>query len=61
MSLAIYDILGRKLISLVDEERKAGTYHEIFDTEKYNLTTGVYFYRLTINNYTETKKLLLIK
>lgn len=61
MSLAIYDILGRHLATLVDEERNPGSYYETLDANKYNLSSGVYFYTLTINSHKATKKLLLIK
>ncbi len=57
--LTVYDILGRKVSTLVNEEFEAG-YHEVnFDAS--NLPSGVYFYQLTTPNYNSTKKLLLMK
>jgi hypothetical protein len=55
----IYDILGRLTSVLVDEELKPGTYKTYFDGS--NFASGIYFYRLQINNYSETRKMVLIK
>lgn len=60
VSLKVYDVLGREVQTLVREERKnPGTYSIEFDGTK--LTSGVYFYKFTANNFTQTKKMLLIK
>jgi len=59
VTLKVYDILGRDIATLVKEYRPAGNYSIKFDGSK--TTSGVYFYRLQSGNYTETKKLLLIK
>jgi hypothetical protein len=57
--LIVYDLLGREVQTLINKELEAG-YHEInFDAS--NLTNGVYFYRIQAGNFTETKKLLLLK
>jgi photosystem II stability/assembly factor-like uncharacterized protein len=55
----VYDILGRITAVLVDEELKPGTYKTDFDGS--NFSSGVYFYHLHVNNYSETKKMILIK
>jgi len=57
--LVIYDILGREVANLIDEQLKPGTYEIEFDALNYS--SGVYFYRLITEYYTETKKLILIK
>jgi len=54
-------MLGREVATLVDENKVAGSYNYTFNTLHYTLHSGVYFYRLTAGNYSETKKLLLLK
>ena len=55
----IYDILGRKVTTLVDKKQPAGHHRAIWNANDYS--TGVYFYRLVSGNYIETKKMLLLK
>jgi len=57
--LVIYDALGREVETLVNSELNPGTYSAVWDASKYN--SGVYFYRLTTGNFTETKKMILVK
>jgi hypothetical protein len=57
--LTVHNTLGQQVANLVDEQQKEG-YHEVVFTNP-NLPSGVYFYRLQAGNYTDTKKLLLIK
>ncbi len=59
VSLKVYDVLGKEVANLVDENKNAGTYEVIFNAE--NLSSGTYIYKLTSGNFTETKKLLLLK
>ncbi len=59
VSLKIYDLLGNEITTLVNEERPAGTYETEFNAS--SLGGGVYFYKLTAGNFTETKKLVLLK
>ncbi|MCZ6775144.1 MAG: T9SS type A sorting domain-containing protein [Ignavibacteria bacterium] len=65
VALKVYDITGREVVTLVDEHKSAGTYKARFDigiaTGGRNLASGVYFYRLTAGDFSETKKLLLLK
>lgn len=59
VSLEVFDILGREVATLVSEKKIAG-YHEIeFNASK--LTSGIYFYKLRIGTYTNTKKMILLK
>jgi Secretion system C-terminal sorting domain len=58
-TLKVYDIMGREVQTLVNERLQPGTYETKFDGSQ--LTSGVYFYKLTSGDYTETKKLTLIK
>jgi hypothetical protein len=59
VSLKIYDLLGREITVLVNEELKAGVYKAEWDASAY--PSGVYFYRLAAGNFTETKKMILVK
>lgn len=59
VKLVIYDILGREVTMIVNEQLKAGTYEVTWDASKY--ASGVYFYKLTAGEFTESKKMVLIK
>jgi len=59
VSLKIYDILGREIATLINKEQKAGNYEVNFNASK--LSSGVYFYKLQAGNFSQTKKLLLLK
>lgn len=58
-NLVIYDILGRKVETLVNEVLKHGTYELDFNGNNY--TSGIYYYKLMSGDYSETKKMVLIK
>jgi hypothetical protein len=59
VSLKIYDILGREVATLINEELPAS--YQTVDFNASNLSTGIYFYRINVNNYTSVKKMILIK
>ena len=59
VSLKIHDLLGREVAILVNEEKPAGSYSVRWNAT--NIPSGVYFYRLTAEGFSETKKLSLIK
>ena len=59
VSLKIYDILGREITTLINEVKTAGIYKVNFDAS--NLSSGVYFYKLTAGNFIETKKMILLR
>ena len=61
VTLKVYDLLGREVATLVDEFKTAGSYNSRFSIRNYQLTSGIYFYRLQAGNYSETKKLILMK
>jgi hypothetical protein len=58
-NLAVYDIMGREVIVLVNEMKTAGNYSVTFDAA--NLSSGIYFYTLKSGGFVESKKMLLIK
>lgn len=59
VKLSVYDILGKEVAVLVNENQAAGTYRIEWDAVKYS--SGVYFYRLSTETYSETKRMVLIK
>lgn len=59
VSLAVYDALGHKVASLVEEEMPAGKHNINFEAK--TLTSGVYYYRIIAGSFVETKKMMLIR
>ncbi len=59
VSLKIYDMLGREVATLVNEEKPAGVYKISFDAS--NLASGVYFYQLKAGGLIQAKKMVLLK
>jgi len=59
ITLKVYDILGDEVVTLINSERSAGEYRITFDAS--TLTSGVYLYRLSAGNFTEMKKMILLK
>ncbi len=58
-SLKVYDLLGREVATLVNENLNAGTYEVDFDGS--NFASGIYFYTLEAEGFVETKKMVLVK
>jgi hypothetical protein len=52
-------MIGKEVATLVNENKTAGNYTMVFNGS--NLSSGIYFYRLTAGNFSETKKLMVIK
>jgi subtilisin-like proprotein convertase family protein len=59
VTLKIYDVLGREVITLVNEELSAGKHDVTFDASQFS--SGVYFYQLKAGDFIEIKKMILIK
>ena len=57
--LVIYNILGREIATLVNQQFKPGTYEVEWDG--INFPSGVYFYKLMSDEFSDTKKMILIK
>ena len=57
--LKVYDLLGNEVVTIVNEEKIAGSYQAVFDATA--LSNGVYFYRLQAGTFVETKKMILLK
>ena len=64
ITLKVFDITGREVATLVNEQKQAGTYEVNFDAKNVNgrsLASGVYFYRVQAGQFTEARKMVLLK
>lgn len=59
VSIKIYDVTGKEIASLINENKQPGSYEAVWNAENY--PSGVYFYRLTAEEFSEEKKMVLIK
>lgn len=59
VEIKVYDVLGKEIVTLVDENKKAGTYEVEFNAG--NLTSGIYFYKIVSGDNLEIKKMILLK
>jgi cyclomaltodextrinase len=64
VALTVYNILGQKVKELINEYRPMGTYQVVWDGKNNDgatVASGVYFYTLKVNNFIQTKKMLMLK
>jgi choice-of-anchor B domain-containing protein len=59
VTLKIYNILGKEVATVIDRFERAGSHNVSYDAA--NLPSGAYFYKLTAGDYTQTKKMILVK
>ena len=59
VTLKVYDVLGKEIVTLVNEEKPSGHYEINFDAS--NLASGIYYYQLRAGEFVETKKMTLLK
>jgi oligosaccharide reducing-end xylanase len=59
VTIKVYDLYGREIVVLVNEEKSPGNYEVEFNGS--NLSSGVYFYKIRAGNFINTKKLILMK
>ena len=59
VSLKVYDITGKVVADLVSENLHPGQYNFNWNAE--NLSSGIYFYKLTADNFSDVKKMTLLK
>jgi hypothetical protein len=59
VSLNVFDVMGQKVVNLVNKEMIPGAYQVVFDGQ--NLASGIYFYNITADNYSQTHKMILMK
>jgi ligand-binding sensor domain-containing protein len=57
--LKVYDVLGNEVVTLVNEEKPAGSYEVNFNASR--LASGIYFYKLQAGSFIETKKMILLR
>jgi len=60
-TLSVYDINGREIRSIVNEKLNPGSYEYEFSAGDYNLSSGVYIYKLVSGSYSDKKRMILIK
>ncbi|MDO8548810.1 MAG: T9SS type A sorting domain-containing protein [Ignavibacteria bacterium] len=69
VTLKVFDILGNEIATLINEEQSAGEYEVEFSADGgsayggnvSNLSSGIYFYKITAGNYKATMKMILLK
>ncbi len=59
VNVSVYDLLGQKVAELVNEEKEAGSYTLLFDGSE--LPSGTYIYTMRTANYSESRKMILMK
>jgi len=59
MNLKVYDVLGREVVTLVDEKKEPGVYKVEFDGSK--LASGVYFYRMQAGSFSRARKMIILR
>jgi hypothetical protein len=58
-TLKLYNVIGKEVANIVNDQLEAGAHEVTFNAN--DLPTGTYFYKLTSGNYTETRKMMLLK
>jgi len=61
VKMTVYDLLGKQIAVLLNEEKPAGEYKIEFDAEKYGLSSGTYFYKLKTSHGEISKKIIYLK
>jgi hypothetical protein len=59
VKLEVYDVLGKKIATVVNERQSAGSYQVVWNAS--GLSSGTYFYRLQAGTFVETKKMIMVK
>jgi len=59
VSLKVYDVLGKEVAELVNKEMSTGSYKVDFDAS--NISSGIYFYKITAGSFVQSRKMILIK
>ncbi len=64
VTIDVYDLLGRKIVGLIDREFEPGRYKFTWngrDTDGNEVSSGIYFYRIKAGEYVETRKMMMLK
>ena len=59
VTLRVFDVMGREVVTLIDEQMEAGKHSLVFSAA--NLSSGVYYYTIITENFIQTKKMILLK
>jgi hypothetical protein len=59
VEIKVFDILGREVATLLNEQKQAGIHSVEFNAG--NLSSGIYFYKIVSGNYSEMKKMILLR
>jgi hypothetical protein len=59
VSLTVFDVLGREIVTLVNDNQAAGSYSVEFNAS--TLSSGIYFYQLKVNDFSDLKKMVVLK
>lgn len=61
VKLELFDVMGRKLATLLNARQSIGAHQYTLNAAQFALSSGTYFYRLTANGFTDTKRMMLLK
>ena len=61
ITLKVYDLLGREVVTLVNQEQETGIYEVKFNAGQYLLSSGLYIYRINTGSYSMSRKMTLLK
>jgi choice-of-anchor B domain-containing protein len=61
VTLELFDVMGRKLATLLNARQSIGAHQYTLNAAQFALSSGTYFYRLTANGFTDTKRMMLLK
>ncbi len=61
ISLSIYNLLGKEIVKVLDQIARAGKYEIVFDAEDYNLSGGIYYYKLQLGAMSKIKKMIYLR
>jgi hypothetical protein len=61
VTLKVYDVIGNEVATLVSEKQNSGIYNYQFSTVNYQLSSGVYFYKIEAGSFAAVKRMILIK
>jgi hypothetical protein len=59
VTISVYNALGQRVETLVDENLKSGNHHVTFEASKYS--SGVYFYKIQADDFSQIRKMMLLK
>jgi len=57
----LYNVLGKRVATLIDENQKAHRYKIVLNATDFNLASGIYFYRIKAGSFIKSRKFVLIK